>query len=146
MEIASDIPTLERLTHIFSQAVAPTFFLGAVAGFISLMSTRMSAVIDRIRELNAIAEDDPQRLHLKSDVARLKRRASLLQSGIYSALLSGICATLLLAILFGSEFAGLNHAYGAGALFFIATFCLGFALLRFAQEARIGLGEADHYR
>ena len=140
------IPDITRLTHIFSQAVAPTFFLGAVAGFISLMSTRMSAVIDRVRELNEIAEDDPARRHLKSDIVRLKRRASLLQKGIYLALLSGICATILIAILFGCEFAGLDHAYGAGLLFFIATVLLGFALFRFAQEALIGLSETDHYR
>ena len=142
----NDIPTLERLTHIFSQAVAPTFFLGAVAAFISLMSGRMTAIIDRIRDLNEIAEDDPRRHRLRSDIDRLKRRAGLLQNGIYVALLSGICATLLIAILFASEILGLDHAYGAAVLFFLATFLLGLALLRFAQEAWIGISDADHYR
>jgi hypothetical protein len=32
------IPDAERLSQIFSQAIAPTFFLGAVAAFISLMA------------------------------------------------------------------------------------------------------------
>ena len=140
------IPDITKLTHIFSQGVAPTFFLGAVAGFISLMSTRLAAIIDRIRDLNEIAEDDPARHHLKADIARLRRRAALLQNGIYVSLLSGMCATALIAILFGSEFAGLDHAYGAALMFFTATLLLGFALFRFAQEAWIGISEADHYR
>ena len=41
---------------------------------------------------------------------------------------------------------GVEYAYGAGLLFVISTFFLGFALFRFAQEAHISLGEADEYR
>jgi hypothetical protein len=137
------VPDLERLTQIFAQATAPTFFLGAVAAFVSLMSSRLSAVVERIRVLNTIGPEDSARAHLKSDMARLRQRARLLNSGIHAALRSGICATVLLAIVFLSEFTGLRYAYGAGVLFIVATSLLGFALYRFAQEARIGLNELD---
>lgn len=140
------IPDMERLSQIFSQAIAPTFFLGAVAAFVSLMASRLSAVMVRVQTLNAITDDDQPRVRLKADVARLRRRARLLNSGILAALRGGLCATLLLAILFASEFLGLKYAYGAGLLFMLSTFLLGFALFRFAQEARISLAEADEYR
>ena len=140
------IPDAERLTQIFSQAIAPTFFLGAVAAFVSLMASRLSAVVERMQTLNAITEDDHPRMPLKTDVERLRHRARLLNSGILASLRAGLCATLLLALLFVSEFFGLKYAYGAGLLFVISTFLLGFALFRFAQEARIGLSEADEYR
>jgi len=68
-----------------------------------------------------------------------------LKDGIYSALLAGVCATILLAILFGTEFMGLHYAYGAGLLFIIATIFMGVSLLRFAQEVRISLDELDKY-
>jgi len=139
------VPDIQRLTHIFSQATAPTFFLGAIAAFVSLMSSRLTAVLGRIRTLNGIPEDDITRSHLKSDLARLRRRASYLSSGIYVSLVSGIAATLLLANLFASEFLGLHHAYGAGMLFWIATVLLGVGLFRFAQEARIGVAEYDEF-
>ena len=139
------IPDAERLSQIFSQAIAPTFFLGAVAAFISLMASRLSAIV-RMQTLNAITEDDHPRVPLKADVERLRRRAWLLNSGILASLRGGLCATLLLAILFVSEFLGLKYAYGAGLLFVISTFFLGFSLFRFAQEARISLAEADEYR
>jgi hypothetical protein len=142
----SFVPDAERLTQIFSQAIAPTFFLGAVAAFVSLMASRLSAVMVRLQTLNAITDDEHLRIHLKADVERLRRRARFLNSGILASLRGGLCATLLLAILFVSEFFGLKYAYGAGLLFVISTFLLGFALFRFAQEARISLSEADEYR
>jgi hypothetical protein len=139
------IPDTQRLAQIFSQATAPTFFLGAVAAFVSLMSSRLAATIERIRALNAIAEDDANRAYLKEDLKRLRRRARLLSSGIRAALTAGIFATILLALLFTTEFAGLKYAYGAGLLFLVATLLLGFALFRFVQEARISLSEADEF-
>jgi len=144
-DVLDFIPDVQRLATIFSSAVSPTFFLGAVAAFASLMSVRMSSTIQRVRELNAISDDDPARAHLKSDLDRLMRRAKLLKDGIYSALLAGVCATILLAILFGTEFMGLNYAYGAGLLFIIATIFMGISLFRFAQEVRISLDEPDKY-
>jgi Na+/melibiose symporter-like transporter len=136
-------PDTDRLAQIFSQATAPTFFLGAVAGFISLMASRLSGVIDRIRELNAIPQDDQTRVHLKADLDRLRRRARLLNSGIVACLRGGLCATALLAILFVTEFLGLKYAYGAALLFIIATAFVGFSLYRFTQEASIGLNLYD---
>jgi hypothetical protein len=62
-----------------------------------------------------------------------------------ASLRGGLCATLLLTILFATEFLRLKYAYGAGLLFMTATLFLGFALFRFSQEARISLSEADEY-
>jgi len=47
---------------------------------------------------------------------------------------------------FVSAFFRLRHEYGAGFLFAVAIGLLGGSLFRFAQEVRMGLSEADHYR
>ncbi len=143
--IPSFVPDAERLARIFSSATSPTFFLGAVAAFASLMTMRMSDVMQRVRSLNSIREDDPERAHLKADLERLMRRAHVLKAGIFNALVAGVCATILLAILFTTEFFGLHYAYGAAILFVVATGSLGVALVRFAQEVRISLDEPDKY-
>lgn len=140
------VPDAQQLAQIFSNALAPTFFLGAVAAFITLMNSRLLTVIGRIQALNEISEEDNLRVHLKVDIDRLRRRARYLKSGIHSALYGGVCATILLAIMFITGFLGLKHAYGAGLLFIIATFYLGLALIRFAQEAHISLSEYDEFR
>ena len=139
------IPDSDRLSDIFSNAIAPTFFLGAVAAFVSLMDLRFVNVMERVRVLNAIADEDHTRSHLKADLGRLRQRAGLLSSGILAALRGGLCATVLLALMFACGFAGIKHVVGAGLLFIVATAFLGFALIRFAQEARISLSEHDEY-
>ena len=137
------IACAERLSKIFSTAAAPTFFLGAVAGFVSLMSSRLAAVVDRARALNSIDDNDAARAHLKEDLDRLRRRAQFLHSGMVAALRGGVAATLLLAALFIADFLGLHYAYGGGMLFIIATGFLCYALQQFMREARIGHGGKD---
>jgi hypothetical protein len=68
-----------------------------------------------------------------------------LKSGIFASLVAGVCATILLADLFMTEFLGLQYAYGAALLFLVSTFFLGVGLVRFAQEVRISLVEADKF-
>ena len=108
------VPDTGQLSQVMVQATAPAFILGAVAGFISILQGRMTSVIDRIRSLNEIADDDIARANLKSDIPRLRKRAKLLNSAIHLALTSGMCTSLLLVVGFGSAFFRLQHEYGAG--------------------------------
>ena len=142
----SFIPDTAQIAHLMSEATAPAFILGAVAGFISVLLGRMSNVVERIRSLNEIKDDDSGRAHLKADIARLRRRVTLLNSATYLALLSGMCTSFLLVIGFASAFFQLKHEYGAGLLFALAVSLLGVALFRFGQEVKLGISEADHYR
>ena len=140
------VPDVQQISRLMAQATAPAFVLGAVAGFVSILLGRMTAVVDRIRSLNEIADDDATRAHLKSDIPRLRQRAKLLNSAVHLALASGIFTSLLLVVGFLSAFLHLQHEYGAGALFLISIALLAGALFRFGQEVRIGLSESDHYR
>jgi hypothetical protein len=136
---------LDQLSQVISHATAPAFMLGAVAGFVSILITRMNGIIDRIRSLNTIADDDAPRARLKSDVPRLKHRAQLMNRAIYLALASGICTTVLVILAFAGVFLGMRHEPVAGLLFVIALGLLGAALFTFAREVRIALNEFDHY-
>ena len=139
-------PDASQLSQVISQATGPAFILGAVAGFVSILLGRMTAVVDRIRHLNDIADDEGSRAHLKSDIPRLRRRLGLLNSAARLVLASGVCTALLLFVSFASAFLRLQHVFGAAALFFLAVALLGAALFRFGQEVKIGISEADHYR
>jgi len=135
-----------QLSQVISQSTGPAFVLGAVAGFVSILLGRMTAVMDRIRHLNDIADDEEARLHLKSDIPRLRRRLKLLNGAVRLALASGVCTTLLLFVSFGSAFLRMQHIFGAGLLFLCAVTLVGVSLFRFGQEVGIGNSEADHYR
>jgi Protein of unknown function (DUF2721) len=139
-------PTADQLSQIMSHAIAPAFLLGAVAAYISILLTRMTMIVDRIRNLNDIADEDVARVRLRSDIPRLKRRAELLNKATYLALGSGICTTLLLILGFGMAFLGFRHEYGVALLFVTAVCLMGASLARFAQEVRIALHDFENYR
>lgn len=139
-------PDAVQLAQVISQATAPAFMLGAVAGFVSILLGRMNAIVDRIRHLNEIDDADGSRSHLKADVPRLRKRLRLLSDATRLILASGMCTALLLCVGFGSAFLHLQHVYGAGVLFFMAVVLMGIALVKFGQEVTIGISEADHYR
>ena len=119
---------------MISQTTGPAFILGAVAGFVSILLGRMTAVVDRIRHLNDIADDEKSRAHLRSEIPRLRRRLALLSNAVRLALGSGVCTALLLFMSFASAFLGLQHVFGAAALFFLAVGLLGASLLLGALE------------
>ena len=137
---------LDQLSQIIEHATAPAFMLGAVAGFVSILIARMNGVIDRVRSLNMIADDDGSRAHLKTDIPRLKHRARLLNDAIYLAVGSGICTTVLVILAFASAFMGIRHEVMVAVLFVIALGLLGAALFTFAREVQIALNEFDDYQ
>jgi hypothetical protein len=137
------VPDIDRLTQIFSNAVAPSFFLGAIAAFVSLMMSRLATVNARIKATRELPNQDRTAVGGGNVLGPLSRRARLLNDGILLSLGGGVCATLLLAALFASQFFGLRHVYGAGVLFFAATILLGVALFRFAQEVWLARSELE---
>ena len=96
------VPDTGQLSQVMSQATAPAFVLGAVAAFVSVLLGRMTSVLERIRSLNEIADDDTDRAHLKSDIPRLRQRIKLLNSATHLALVSGMCTALLLVVGFAT--------------------------------------------
>jgi hypothetical protein len=136
---------LDQLSEVISHATAPAFLLGAVSGFVAVLIARMNGIIDRIRTLNAIADDDLTRAYLKSDLTRLKRRAKLLNDAIFFAVASAICTILLVILAFGAAFLTLQHEPGVALMFVLALSLLGVSLFMLAWEVRIALNEYDHH-
>jgi Protein of unknown function (DUF2721) len=114
------VTDLSQLSEVIAHATAPAFLLGAVAGFVSILIIRMNGIIDRLRSLNSIADDDAPRARLKADIPRLERRARLMNNAIYLAVGSGICTTVLVILAFASAFLGIRHEQVVGLLFVVA--------------------------
>lgn len=141
----SEITTAEQISRVISQATAPAFLLGAVAGFISVLITRMNRIVDRSNVLSALPEGDPDRGHVIIVLPRLKRRAKLLNRAIEFAVISGICTTLLVILAFASSFLSFRHEYGAGIMFSAALLFFAASLLTLLLEVRAALHDLDFY-
>jgi hypothetical protein len=55
----------------------------------------MGTIVERIRPLNEIADDEKSRVHLESDIARWHRRIELLNGATRLALASGVSTSML---------------------------------------------------
>jgi hypothetical protein len=141
-----DVADLSQLSQIISHATAPAFLLGAVAGFVSILTTRMNRVIDQLRDLTMSVDDDPAEARRKASIPLLRRRAQLLNHALRLALASGICTTLLVALAFASAFVGLRHEQMVGILFILALGLLAASLFAFTREVWLGLHEVDQDR
>jgi Protein of unknown function (DUF2721) len=136
-------PSIDQLARIIGNVAAPAFLLGAVASFISISISRISHIIDRSQYLHSIGDDDADKIHLKTDIPRLKRRAALLNRALFYAVVAAILTALIIIVAFVSAFYRVAHEYGVAFLFIAAlvTFCV--SLINLARETRIALRDSD---
>jgi hypothetical protein len=138
-----DATDLSRLSDAIAHAVAPTFLLGATAAFIALLMGRLNGILDRIRYVNLIEDQDLGRASLRSDLPRLKRRAKLLNGAILMAVASAVCTVALVILSFGSALLGFHHQPGVAVMFVLALLLFGISLVSLGREVRIALTEHD---
>ena len=136
-------PSIDQLTRIIGTVAAPAFLLGAVASFISVLVTRTNHVIERSHFLNGITDVDASRAHLRSDLPRLKRRATLLKRALLCSVLSAILTALIIIVAFISAFYHLAHEYGVALLFVGALIAFCASLIDLAREVRLSLHDND---
>ncbi len=139
-------PSTDQLARIIGNVAAPTFLLGAVASFISVLISRISHIIERSQYLHSIADDDAAKTYLKTDIPRLKRRAALLNRSLFCAIVAAILTALIIIVAFVSAFYRVAHEYGVAFLFVAAliTFCV--SLIDLARETRIALRDNDLHK
>lgn len=137
--------SIDHLSQVISHAVAPAFLLGAVAGFISILLTRMSAAVDRIRALNEIPDKGHEKSRLKSDLPRQRRRLKLLIRAILLAIGSGVAAGILIIVAFVMALLNSDHVHSVSGLFVISLGFLCASLVTFALEIRMGFNEHDEH-
>jgi Protein of unknown function (DUF2721) len=139
------VPDAAGLAGIFSQAAAPAFLLAGIAAFVSVVLTRLNALVERMRAVGYLDPDLPTAAVQKATLPALKARAVLLQSAAHLGLLAAIATTLLLLVMVISGFVRSRHAFGALPLFAVAVSLLGIALYRFAKEIRLARREIDAF-
>ena len=143
--MAVELGSIDHLSLVFQQAVAPSFLLGAVVGFISVLFARTHIVLERIRSLNALPDDDPFRSELKADIPRLRRRVGLLRWSIVTAICAGASATILIVTAFAFALLGLQHIWISAALFIISLTFLCISLGVLAADVVAPLNDNDHH-
>jgi hypothetical protein len=122
----------ETVTHSIQLAVAPVFFLTAVAGMIGSVAGRLARIIDRARKLeDGLRGSDDHELVAKSltELHFLRLRGRLANVSIALLTLCGVCIGLTIVLLFVDQAYGIqSHRYAvfsflAGVLVFVLALC-----------------------
>ena len=140
-----DADTLNHLTQVISHVIAPSFLLGAVISLVMLVFGRMAAVVDRLRELNAIPETNKTRAWLREDLPRQRRLLGLLKVAAVLSLASGAVTALLIITGFVMAIFDHDHAHGMAILFILAMVLFIAALSVLAVVAVTSVSEFDHH-
>jgi len=127
---------LEDISKTIQLAVAPVFLLSAIGTTLSVLTTRLSRVIDRARTLEArfATSNEAEQSRSRVELDLLSRRARL----IYVSLTTGVGAALSVCLLIMVAFIGYLFQVNVGRvvalLFIVALGLFVFALINFLRE------------
>jgi hypothetical protein len=130
------VTDIDQLSQAISHATAPAFMLGAVAGFLSILVSRLQRVVDRMRALAQASTYAGSPDHVLAP-APLGRRAALLNHAIFLAVLSALCTAALLIVAFICAIFGIEHRTGVALMFAAALALLMAALVQMTREVRV---------
>lgn len=127
------------IAHTIQLSVAPVFLLVAMGNFLNLLSTRLSRVVDRWRELQTRYPKTQGVEHdaIVAEIRTLDRRLKLVSRSIRWLVLAGLSIGTTVATLFVEEMLGYPLEKLAAVLFLIAVGLLMGALAIFLVETRI---------
>lgn len=122
----------ETVAHSIQLALAPVFFLTAVAGMIGSVAGRLARIIDRARKLEEglrTSTDDQFIAMSLTELHFLRKRGRLANICIGLLTLCGMCIGLTIVLLFMGEAYGISgHRYAVlsflgGVLSFLSALC-----------------------
>ncbi len=137
--------SIDQLSQVISHAVAPAFLLGAMSAFVSMLSSRIDVVLNRIRGLNAIPADDLERSGLKEDIPRLSRRLTLQRRALLLTVAAGFVTTILMISSFALALSGTQHVWSVAILFIIALSLFCAAVITVGLDGLISVHKNDQF-
>ncbi|CAN7747157.1 MULTISPECIES: DUF2721 domain-containing protein [unclassified Ensifer] len=100
-------PIVTDHASVIQTSLAPVFLLAGTAGFVSIYTTRLGRVSDR---LNEVADRGKQSKLFRMQLAYLRRRALALEVAVVLGVMAGICTgCAILNLLAGALALGLRQ-------------------------------------
>ena len=130
----------ENVAHLIQLALGPVFLISGVGITLSMLTQRLSRIVDRARTLEdrrEITTDQGRLKVIEKDLRVILRRARYINSAIALCTTSALLTALVVTLLFASEFTPMSVG-GVIAIMFVASMvCLSTAFLLFLVEVRI---------
>ena len=133
------IDNLASVTSILQTALTPAFLLVAIGTLLNIFVIRLSRIVDRSRDLQALHQNTSGREHeLVVDELRIvEKRLSVVSASILLSVLATIAVCIIIALLFLMGLAGLRMGSAIIATFMLALALTAAALLCFVREVQL---------
>ena len=130
----------ENVAHLIQLALGPVFLLSGVGITLSMLTQRLSRIVDRARTLEDRREATTHEGKLKQidrDLRVILRRARYINSAIALCTTSALLVALVVTLLFASAFTPMSVGGVIAVMFVASMVCLSTAFLMFLIEVRI---------
>jgi ABC-type multidrug transport system fused ATPase/permease subunit len=130
----------ENVARLIQLALGPVFLLSGVGITLSMLTQRLARIVDRARTLEDQRERTSEETRLKridKDLRAIWRRTRYINSAIALSTISGLLTTLVVTLLFASEFTPMTVGGVIAVMFVASMMCLSLAFLMFLVEVRI---------
>lgn len=130
----------ENVAHLIQLALGPVFLISGVGITLSMLTTRLSRIVDRARTLEdrrEVTTDENRLKIIDKDLRVILRRSRYINSAIALCTTSALLTALVVTLLFASEFTPLGVGAVIAVMFVASTLCLSTAFIMFLIEVRI---------
>lgn len=131
---------INAIAEVIQLAVAPVFLLAGIAGFLSVLSHRLSRVVDRTRLVKRFVHEINSKEHkemLSREADSLKKRTKIINFAIRLLVSSALAICLVIMCLFIRDFTLFNLEVLIAVLFVLAMLLIIFSLLLLIVEVTI---------
>lgn len=130
----------ENVAHLIQLALGPVFLISGVGITLSMLTQRLSRIVDRARTLEdrrEVTSDDARLKVIDKDLRVILRRARYINSAIALCTTSALLTALVVTLLFASAFTPMSVGGVIAVMFVGSTACLSTAFIMFLIEVRI---------
>lgn len=132
------------ISEAIQLAVAPVFLLTGIGAILSVLTTRLGRVVDRLRRVEArmpLASSPAHRDQLVAETNDLWRRIKIINWAMRLSVSSALLICVVVMSLFIGDFGVFNMGTLLAVLFIMAMLLLVSALLFFLLEVSISTGK-----
>ncbi len=132
-------PELDVVISVLQTALTPAFLLVAVGSLLNVLTSRLSRIVDRSRDLQRQHTETEGAAHERvvDELRIVERRMRVVGSSILLAVLSAVVVCIMIGLLFWMGLSDYSAAWFAALVFMIALALLAASLLQFVREIRL---------
>lgn len=138
---------INAIAEVIQLAVAPVFLLTGIAGILSVLSHRLSRVVDRTRVVKRFIHEISTQEHLdvlRKEAQSLNKRTKIINLAIRLSVGSALTICVVIMSLFIGDFAVFNLGTLIASLFVLAMLLIIFSLLLLILEVTVNTRNMHH--